>query len=183
MMLIPLVGGKYFAKVDDADFDRLSQFRWYAHIAKWRRVKFDGEGGKIYAVRRENNRSLLMHREIMASVPKKKQIDHANGDGLDNQRSNLREATSSENQINRKLSRARSGYRGVTYRPTTTIRGQTSVRKRPWVVNVSFSGRTQNIGSFESAEQAAKVYDRVVKLIYGDFAPLNLPDSKTDEEL
>jgi hypothetical protein len=81
--LIPLTQGK-FAIVDNADFDWLNQWKWYAvkSYNTWYARRFS---------------SIPMHRQIM-SAPSGTEIDHRNHNGLDNRRQNLRFSTSAENQ-------------------------------------------------------------------------------------
>src|SRR5437867_12616129 len=78
--------GKY-TMVDDADFAWLNQWRWY----------FDPHNG--YVVRRSNYQRIYMHRLIL-NPPKGRIGDHANGNKLDHQRSNLRICTYSQNNAN-----------------------------------------------------------------------------------
>lgn len=94
MRKIELTQGKW-ALVDDADYDYLSQFKWHAvlcslpgHVVKWyarRKKRIDG-----------GQQCLYMHREIKATPPRMVE-DHEDGDGLNNQRHNLRTVTQAEN--------------------------------------------------------------------------------------
>src|SRR5262245_15911057 len=102
MKQIPLTRG-LFALVDDADFARLSQFKWNAIPGKktW------------YAVRASKRKRIWMHREVTGLLC---QIDHRNQNGLDNTRENLRAATHSQNHANQSKRRgSRSQYRGVCW--------------------------------------------------------------------
>lgn len=94
MKEIPLTQGKV-ALVDDEDFELLNQLNWYAYKNKT---------GNYYAVRnysaeKGKRKIILMHREIM-DAPKGIQVDHRNGDGLYNQKENLRLATHQQNSFN-----------------------------------------------------------------------------------
>jgi hypothetical protein len=91
------------ALVDDADYDWLSQWNWTA-ISTHRK-----NGG--YAVRMENQKMILMHRQIL-DAPEGAEVDHINGNGLDNRRSNLRFATRRQGQANRRLfTNSKSGFK------------------------------------------------------------------------
>lgn len=92
MKEIPLTQGK-FSKVDDADYEWLSQWKWFA--------VFNPSTNSFYAIRNDktpNQRSKVwMARQIMGFPDKSLDVDHQNRDTLDNQRGNLRTCTRSEN--------------------------------------------------------------------------------------
>lgn len=98
MKLIPLTQGK-FAKVDDADYEWLSQYNWYAK----KTTAIYSLYGLYYAARfqriKKVKTTIYMHREI-ANCPPGKEVDHINHDTLDNQRENLRCCTRAENMAN-----------------------------------------------------------------------------------
>lgn len=139
MKRIPLSRNK-FALVDDSDFNALSKYSWYA--AKRGR-------GLFYAVRTLGNQKIYMHREILG-LGSKNALDghHMDGDGLNNQRHNLRAATTSQNIAGHreKSSDASSKYRGVCWDDS----------RRKWKAATKFHGRVKFIGRFDSEEAAAK---------------------------
>jgi AP2 domain. len=106
---IELANGRGVALVDDEDYDWLNQHRWSFQIRVPGRPSSGG-----YAMRWAGGRNLTMHRELMDSPPGL-EVDHRNGDGLDNQRANLRVATRSLNGFNKQHARAdsSSGVLGV----------------------------------------------------------------------
>lgn len=75
------------ALVSDEDFERLSRYRWYVHRAK---------GSLTIYAKSQSRPTLYMHREVMRADAGQI-VDHADGDGLNNQRENLRFVTQSEN--------------------------------------------------------------------------------------
>ena len=101
MKKIKLTQGKV-ALVDDGDFEWLSQWKWTYK-----------NGG--YAYRSIGSKGhIFLHRAIMKS-PKNLEIDHINGNGLDNRRSNLRFATHKQNIRNQQKQKNRtSKYKGVS---------------------------------------------------------------------
>jgi hypothetical protein len=54
-----------FAKIDDADFERVNSHSWYAHIQS---NKKDGSGCN-YAASRINKKIVLLHRFILGGIP------------------------------------------------------------------------------------------------------------------
>jgi hypothetical protein len=92
-------------------------------------------------------------------------IDHINGNTSDNRITNLRESSHQENSRNMK-GVSETGYKGVTYSKT----------KKSYVVNYCVADTTYVKGGFNTAEDAAREYDKIVKDLYGDFAFLNFPD-------
>ena len=141
------------AIVDDADFAWLSQMKWYAK-----------EGTRtFYAVTMVGRRHVPMHRLIMGS-PKGKDIDHINGDGLDNRRSNLRVCSRSENLMNRGASpKNTSGFKGVSWNEATGS----------WRAKIQRRGQSIHIGLFQTKEAAAIAYNKTAEKLFKQFAKLN----------
>lgn len=164
MKEIKLTQGKV-ALVDDTDYERISQHGWYANFQR----------GRWYAMRRksvsEGSGWAYMHREIM-SAPKESEVDHCNGNCLDNQKSNLRLATHADNQHNRKTQRNNtSGYKGVIWHVTN----------KNWVARIVINGKKQHIGSFQSKHDAAKAYNEFALQTFGQFARLNKIEGENNE--
>jgi HNH endonuclease len=95
-------------------------------------------------------------------------MDHINNVRLDDRIENLREATRSQNCMNKKSfwKKPRSGFRGVKI-----LNG----RKRFQAVIKAGTG-THYLGTFDTAEEAAKIYDIGARRYHGEFARLNFPD-------
>lgn len=107
---------------------------------------------------------VLMHRLVMG-FPSGRQVDHINGDGLDNRRSNLRLASMSQQQMNRTATGwGRSGYKGVTFHGATGL----------WMARCTKDGKCQTVYR-KSVEEAAKAYDQLARQTFGEFARLNFP--------
>ena len=99
-------------------------------------------------------------------------IDHRNGNGLDNRKTNLRLATNAENQRN-KGARAdnRSGYKGV------------SPARGVWRAQIKVDQRSFTLGYFECPVAAAKAYDVAAAEKHGQFAWLNFPQAVTPQAI
>lgn len=167
MKLIPLsatsktIGGKYFAKVDDEWYDYLMQWKWHV------RTKHG-----IYAQRVENrNITISMHRVIMGVTDPKLHVDHIDHDSLNNQKSNLRICTPSQNQMNRKKNKnGSSPYRGVS------IHIRKTYDKPKWIAIITSHKKRHYLGIFDTAEEAAREYDKYSKILNGEFANFNFPN-------
>ena len=158
MKLIELSQG-YCAKVDDGDYEMLMSF------PKWFAMKHHGN---IYAkcnITLENGKrtTLKMHRVIMKAKPNQI-VDHRNGDGLDNQKHNLRKTNNQKNSFNRKSHTGSSSkFKGVSYH---------KIRCR-WQANICINYKSIYLGLFDSEIDAAKAYDKAAKMHFGEFARLN----------
>lgn len=103
MKLIPLANNRGYAAVDDTDYAALVKYRWHLHRSG------GDNSGKGYAARGERRGKRVvvvrMHRQIV-DAPMGMEVDHINGDRLDNRRENLRVTSKLENLRNRRFSRA-----------------------------------------------------------------------------
>lgn len=152
---IPLTQGRV-AVVDASDYAWLSLHKW--HLVNPR--------GRCYAGRCCHGKRVSMHREIMQPLDGYV-VDHIDGDGLNNRRSNLRICTVRQNLQNQaKAPGCSSQYKGV-HRDKRT--GKFTAEIRP--------GRKQiHIGSFDDEIEAARAYDRKAIEFFGEFAWLNFPE-------
>lgn len=142
----------YYTIVDDEDFDALSQWKWSY-----------SEG---YAVRNERGSKparIAMARQLMGS-PINMQVDHINGDKLDNRRINLRICTHQQNQVNKNKRRVgTSKYKGVSW---YSGRGK-------WMAQIAHMKKLVYIGLFENEEDAALAYNFKAAELHGEFARFN----------
>lgn len=146
--------------VDDDDVRLLSGYRWYLHAPKAANVRYAAANIKDDSGKR---RTVGMHRLLM-EPGKGFEVDHINGNGLDNRRSNLRIVTRRQNlQNQRKACATASRYRGV-YRN----RGR-------WCARITLDYKAFYLGSFASEEAAAAAYDSKAVELFGEYARLNLP--------
>lgn len=147
----------YVSLVDDTDYDWLMTMKWHAVKNK----------NKFYAARGINKDGKVkiygMHRVILGLTDPSMVVDHIDGDGLNNQRSNLRVCTSHENVRNSKSRGGASKYKGVSwYRKT-----------KKWVAAITYNRSRKTIGYFHKEEDAAKAYNEYAAKHHGGFAHLN----------
>lgn len=166
------LSGKYgsiignYALVDDEDFDELNKYKWWVE----RRCKKDQS--YVLYVGREISKGpkMLLHRQIM-NASKGQMIDHKDGDGLNNQKANIRFCTPSENQKNRRGS-GTSKYLGV-HLTTRENKKTTNIYSR-WVASITVDRKQIVLGYFKSEEEAALVYNVAAKKHHKGFARLNV---------
>lgn len=104
-----------------------------------------------------------MHRQLCGS-PKNMEIDHINGNRLDNRRANLRVVTRQQNQWNAKGKKnSTSSYKGVWLRK----------RSGKWESAINTGSGQKYLGSFLSEEEAALAYNEAAKKYHGEYARLN----------
>jgi|SRR6478735_6686892 len=150
MIEITLTAGKV-ALIDECDLPVVQQYSWYY---LWTR-------NKEYAATKLNGKTTYMHRLILEGD----EIDHIDGNGLNNQRSNLRSATHQQNLANQKLSAASTtGFKGVT---------KDKRLKAKWMAQTKYNGQRVYIGKFNSPEEAACAYDEKMVELHGEFAKTN----------
>jgi len=107
-------------------------------------------GGKSYQIHRL---VFLYHHGYMPI-----QVDHIDGNRINNKIENLRDATSSQNNQNRKATSS-SGVKGVVWHK----------QSKKWVASICVNRKSVHLGSFLSIEEAALVANRVRQLAHGEF--------------
>jgi hypothetical protein len=162
MKRIPLTKGKE-ALADDQDYEYLMQWKWYPARS--------GSHNKLYARRNlpradQRHGSCKMHKIVAERMGLPDCcIDHKDGNGLNNQRSNLRPATNAQNLWNRaKQKNNTSGYKGVSW---DASRGK-------WMAQLKCQGRKVLHRRFADKIEAAQAYNETALKYFGEFAVLNL---------
>lgn len=150
---IPLTKGA-FAFVDDEDFVMLAKYRW--------QVTKNG-----YA----HNHLGYMHRHLMQAA-KGANVDHIDGNPLNNTRANLRFATHSQNMMNKHVAWGKSKYKGVIWNKAD----------QTWFVRIMVDGERRFVGAFRDEVEAAKAYNNAALEAFKEYASLNTIDGYTNGE-
>jgi HNH endonuclease len=158
MITIPLTRG-FETTIDDSDTD-LRTLNWYCLPNHYR------EPTVFYAARAESKKTILLHKVIMSRIlnrplSQNEKVDHVDGNGLNNRRSNLRLATAVQNQRNRrKQKNNKSGYKGV------------SLSGNKWAAQIKSSDGVIHLGTFLTPELAYEAYCEAARKYHGEFARL-----------
>ena len=157
MTEIPLTQGMVTV-VDDEDFDYLNQWKW--HVLRVEKLCY-----AVRSVRKGKGGSqILMHRQLL-NVPKGKETDHKDGDGLNNCRSNLRICNHQQNHYNlRNQVNTSSIYKGVHW----------DKDKHKWRASLKVEGKIKRLGRFKDEVQAALAYNWAALNYFGEYARLNI---------
>ncbi len=151
---VPLTQGK-FALIDDEDYKLVSLYNWrWLSTRNYAQTSIQQNG---------TWRTIQMHRLIL-NAPKGVEVDHVNGNGLNNRRSNIRLCTRSENMRNRrgwKLNESwGSSFKGVHRMKDGRFRAQIF------------------LGTFDTELEAAHAYNEAARILFGAFAKLNFLSHK-----
>lgn len=160
MKKIKLTQGQY-AIVDDADYDSLNQYKWFAYKHRL---------GNFYAARMSPTKDgkrffIRMSREVLGLAHRdKRQADHVLHNTLDNQRKNLRICTNQQNAMNQKTPLNKtSKHKGVSWYRS----------RKKWLAKIQINGKRKHLGYFKKEKDAAKAYNEVARYEFREFACLN----------
>ncbi len=154
-MKVPLTRG-LFCEIDESDYHLICNHKW--HAIKDHSIKY---ADKYYAANRQLG---SMHRHILGITDVRIMIDHRDGDGLNNRRSNLRECTHKQNMQNRKQRFGSSKYKGVSW----------SKPNKKWKSKYQLDRQEVFLGYFDSEVDAAIAYNAAVSIAFGEFALMNI---------
>lgn len=160
MKKIKLNKGK-FAIIDDDDYERVSKKIWWCEVKKNKKAIY--ACNSLYIKEKQRVTTLRMHRFIMGAK-KGVQIDHINGNGLDNRKSNLRFCTNSQNRRNTSVSKKKAGsnFKGVDF------------KNGLWRSRITIDKKQIHLGYFKNEIDAAKNYEEAAKKLFGNFYKINL---------
>ena len=162
---VPLSRG-LFALIDEADADLILPFKWYA--SRPRQALHTSYAARTKTVAGKP-RIFYLHRTLLGLTDRRIHVDHANRDGLDNRRVNLRIATPSQNHANMAKQLTIGGrpsssiYKGVTW-------GKGSGQ---WLAQIMFRGQRKHLGCFANELDAAAAYNAAAVATFGQFARTN----------
>jgi hypothetical protein len=156
-----------FAIVDDDDYKELNQYNWCAYKGRYTH----------YVVRGSNKlgKNIPIHRQIM-NPPDNMQVDHINGNGLDNRKENLRICKISQNIFNGKLRKNNtSGFKGVTY----------DKKNKKWYSQITVNRKHKFLGRFTDINDAKESYIKAAKDYFGEFYTdgITKEDKKLQKEI
>lgn len=144
------------ALIDAADLPLVGEYKWSA--LRGTRTFYATRSLRLANGARASQR---LHQLILGITG----IDHIDGNGLDNRRTNLRLASKEENGANQRKTRGTSAFKGVSW----------NKRNSRWEAKVQVSGRLRHLGSYRDEIEAALAYDAAAREMFGEFAALNFP--------
>ncbi len=153
---------RHIILLDNEDLELFNKYKW----------RIFHTGNKHYIVTYIYNENLYRHKTIhlhrlIMNCPNKLQIDHINGNGLDNRKCNLRICNISQNLMNSiKRKGTTSKYKGVYWNKTNKF----------WHVQIKVEGERIHLGYFINEKDAACMYDRAAEHYFGEFARFNFPE-------
>lgn len=148
---------------DDEDAPLLAGYNWFQH----------SEGYVVATSGTKRVRKVTWLHRLIASTPDSLSTDHANGNKLDNRRSNLRSANGTQNSANRSKQKTAttSRFKGVSFKPADA-----RWNRDKWLAKIKHkdkTGKQVSLGFFDSEVEAAEAYNAAAKVLFGEFALLN----------
>lgn len=164
MREIPLTRG-YVAQVDDEDYSVLSKMTWSLREQSGHRYAF-------HSFRRGNFVACIyMHRLVLGMTGSTGEVDHIDNCGLNNQKGNLRVCTHRDNMRNNSKRKGKHQFKGI-WRDGDG-----------WRAQINVDGKKRHSGKCPTQEEAARQYDNMARLHYGEFARVNFPQANEQPAL
>lgn len=156
LVYIPLTQG-FEAIIDASDVGHVAGRNWYACTCS--NITYAHSRFHIPGI---GARPVKLHR-LLLQPGEGLFVDHIDGDGLNNRRSNLRVATKGENNINRGMQKNNStGFKGVFWHR----------QRAKWMAQIGHHKRCVHLGLFDTPEEASLAYREASQKLHGEFARL-----------
>lgn len=144
--------------VDDEDYIKFKDYNWTTLH----------KGNTVYVRRWENvngkNTTICLHREILNITNPNIVVDHIDGNGLNNQKSNIRICSQIQNTRNRPGNlNSTCRYKGVSL----------SKNRKKFISQLGFEGKVYYLGTYDTPEEAAKIFDSAARFYQKEFAFVN----------
>jgi hypothetical protein len=153
---VPLTQGRY-AAIDAPDYDLVNRYLWCAQKGY----------NTFYAttnIRRSDGG--WTHLRLHTLLAGYNQTDHTDGNGLNNTRDNMRDASHSQNGANTpKRAGTTSRFKGVSWHKNSG----------KWIAVIQIDGKSKYLGLYTDEIEAALAYDRAARQIFGEFGRYNFP--------
>jgi hypothetical protein len=164
---IPLGNGGV-AIVSHKDYWRVASFAW--HRKDDLRTSYAATNVVVDGTKK--TRTLRMH-SVVLSHGKGVEVDHIDGDGLNNRRENLRACSHQQNMANTKKKRGRKGGVPTSRFIGVSFNSDPMAKTKPWRAGIGENGKRHGIGSFETEEAAAIAFNASAFMRRGRYAKLN----------
>ncbi len=148
--------------VDDADYGKLCLHNWYEKKYFNKSGNYNSYAATDVYTESGKRKNIFMHRLIM-NAKSGEEIDHINGNGLDNRNNNLRFCSRKQNLQNQFSRRGKSKYKGVVRRGDTG----------KWRARITINKKRVHLGDFNSESEAALAYNNAAEKYFKDFANFN----------
>lgn len=155
---IQLSGGGV-ALVDSSDYEFLTQWKWF-YLNK----TYAGRTKHIEMVDGKPKRMTVKMHNVLMPPPEGYEVDHINGNGLDNRKENLRIVRHQQNMWNRKaVTGSKSKYKGVDWYAASGS----------WRAYIKIDGKQKHLGCYKQEDDAARAYNKAALALHGQYARLN----------
>ena len=151
--------GKFEVLIDIDDVEKCKDYKW--NIQKITTGKNKNWSG-YYVVNHEVG---LLHRFIMQVTDRKIEVDHKYGNGLDNRKCNLRKCTSSENSMNQKKRKSKSGHTGVLWYHYNDY--------NKWMSYLRLNGKQIRLGFYDDIKDAIEARRKGEIKYFGEYSRNN----------
>ena len=150
-MIVYRNGVPHICYYDAEDAEKIAAFQWHIVTDKTRDT--------LYLRSTKQTGAISFHRLVMGFP--EEDLDHRDGNGLNNQKDNLRPTTHQKNCFNRRkrIGQYTSPYKGVCFR----------IKTNRWLTQLN----GKHVGSYATELEAAQAYNIAASAAHGEFALLN----------